>query len=347
VDVGDLVGAVLCTGIPGTGLDAELTRALDRLRPSGIILFRRNYESVAQLRKLTRELHALPSSPLVCIDHEGGSVMRLGSPFTQFPPARAIAATGDPDMAYAVGRAMARELASAGIDLSYAPVLDVSSNPRNPIIGERAFGTDAETVVAYALPFMRGLHEGGVVSCGKHFPGHGDTDRDSHLELPVVRRSLEEIEAVELAPFRAAVAARIPALMTAHVVYPALDEHNPATLSARILEDLLRREMGFTGVLVSDDLQMRAVSARTSLADAAVRSLQAGVDWLLICNDFQQTLQVAAKLGQALEKEELDPAAVAAAAARIRTLVKPSRIAEEMTLPVADHELLNQRIRNA
>lgn len=347
VNADDLVGGVLCTGIPGSRLDAETARALEALRPSGIILFRRNYESIEQLRQLNRTLHALPSSPLVSIDHEGGSVMRLGPPFTQFPAARAIAATGEPAVAYAVGRAMARELASAGIDLSYAPVLDVMSNPLNPVIGDRAFGTDPESVVAYALPFMRGLHDGGVIPCGKHFPGHGDTDRDSHLELPVVRRTLRQMEAVELLPFRAAITAGIPALMTAHVVYPALDPFDAATLSAPILGQLLRIEMGFTGVVVSDDLQMRAVSSRNSVADAAVRSLRAGVDWLLVCNDLQQAREVAARVSRALEEGELDPAAVAASAARVRSLASRERISEEITMPVADHEALNQRIRNA
>jgi len=346
MDVHELAGGVLCTGIPGPRLDPETASALCRLRPSGVILFRRNFECVEQLRELTRELHGLPSAPLISIDHEGGKVMRLGAPFTQFPPARRIAATGEPEMAYAVGRAMAAELALVGIDLSFAPVLDVSSNPQNPVIGERAFGSDTAGAIAYALPFMRGLQDGGIIPCGKHFPGHGDTDRDSHLELPIVRRPRSELDAIELAPFRAAIDAGIPALMTAHVVYPTLDERNPATLSRRILDDLLRRELGFTGVIVSDDLQMHALDSQGSVATAALLSLRAGVDWLLICNDFKETLRAAEAIVTALENGSLDRAMVTAAATRIRLLPRRPPNTFPTPLPNTDHQALDDRIRS-
>ncbi|OFV86783.1 MAG: hypothetical protein A3J75_03715, partial [Acidobacteria bacterium RBG_16_68_9] len=275
-------------------------QALTRLRPSGIIFFRRNYESVEQLRELTAALHALPSDPLLCIDHEGGAVMRLPEPFTQFPPARSVALAGNPGLAYAVGEAMGVELASVGIDLNFAPVLDVDWNPRNPVIGERAFGETAEAVTAFGLPLMRGLHAGGVIACGKHFPGHGDTDRDSHLELPIVRRARAELDLVELPPFRAAIDADIAMLMTAHVLYTALDERHPATFSRRILNDLLRVELGYGGVIVTDDLGMGAVSAFASIPEAAVRSLQAGADWILVGNDIEASLQAAEAVAAAL-----------------------------------------------
>ena len=192
---------------------------------------------------------------MVAIDHEGGRVLRLGEPFTQFPPAAVVGRTRNPDLAYRVGHAMGVELASVGIDLSFAPVLDVHSNPANPVIGDRAFGSDPALVSEMGIALMRGLHDGGVLSCGKHFPGHGDTEKDSHLELPVVRRSRAELEQTELVPFRAAIAAGVPMLMSAHVLYPALDPEHPATLSRAILTDLLRGELHFDGVVASDDLR--------------------------------------------------------------------------------------------
>jgi beta-N-acetylhexosaminidase len=346
VDTSDdeLVGAVLCTGIPGPWLDRETRRALEDVRPGGIILFRRNCEDVAQLRALTAQLHALPSAPLVSIDHEGGAVMRLGEPFTHFPPARTMSLPDDPEIAYAVGKAMATELATVGIDLSYAPVLDVDSNRDNPIIGKRAFGADPETVVRFALPFMRGLLDGGVIPCGKHFPGHGDTDRDSHLELPVVRRSREDLTRTELAPFRAAIAADIPALMTAHVLYPAFDPSVPASVSRTILQQLLRREMGFTGVIVSDDLEMQALRTVGSVADCAVRSLQAGVDCVLVCNDFEEALRTADRLRHAWRDGTLDRTALERSAARIRAL-RPRKVPTDVSLPVRAHQELNERLR--
>jgi beta-N-acetylhexosaminidase len=183
------IGRVLMAGLPGVELDGATREMLTRLQVGGVILFRRNVGSPAQLAALCRELHELPSRPLVAIDHEGGRVLRLEAPFTAFPPMAQLGATGDERLAHAVGLAMAVELAAAGIDLDFAPVLDVNSNPANPIIGDRSFSADPAVVARMGIAFMRGLHAGGVLSCGKHFPGHGDTERDSHLELPVVPRS--------------------------------------------------------------------------------------------------------------------------------------------------------------
>lgn len=341
----DLAGAVLCTGIPGPQLDPATRAALIRWRPSGVVLFRRNFETVDQLRELVAGLHALPSAPLVSIDHEGGLVMRLRAPFTHFPPARAVASL-DPGVAYDVGRAMGIELAAVGIDLSYAPVLDVDSNPLNPIIGHRAFGTDPQTVVRFALPFMRGLQDAGVIACGKHFPGHGDTAQDSHLELPTVTRSRPQLERIELAPFRAAIDAAIPMLMSAHVRYLALDADLPATLSRPILHDLLRRELAFPGVVISDDLEMRALRGAGSVADCAVYALQAGVDWALVCNDFEESGRAFERIRAALLDGSLDRAAIERSARRIRALGRPRR-APGIALPIVAHQQLNQRLRAA
>lgn len=340
----ELAGAVLCTGIPGPQLDAATRAALVRLGPSGVVLFRRNFEDVDQLRDLVARLHALPSAPLVSIDHEGGLVMRLREPFTHFPPARTVSLSSDPDLAYAVGHAMGTELAAVGIDISYAPVLDVDSNPQNPIIGQRAFGADAETVVRFALPFMRGVQDAGVIACGKHFPGHGDTAHDSHLELPTVARSRQELEQTELPPFRAAIGAGIQVLMTAHVRYLALDGDQPATLSRPILQDILRRELRFLGVLVSDDLEMRALRGAGSIADCAVHALQAGVDWALVCNDFDESVRTFDRIRAALLDGTLDRETVERSAQRIRALRRPRRLVE-ISLPVLAHQQLNERLQ--
>jgi len=338
-----MTGDVIATGIPGTELDTATRLALEDLAPSGVILFRRNFADIEQLRALVDALHELPSRPLVCIDHEGGSVVRLGEPFTHFPPAADVAACGDPQVAYAVGEAMGRELAAVGIDVDFAPVLDVDSNPDNPIIGRRAFAADAERVAAFGVATMRGLLAGGVLPCGKHFPGHGDTDLDSHLALPRVGRSRQVLERTELVPFRAAIAAGIPLMMTAHVVYTALDEERPATLSRLILRDLLRGELGYEGVIVSDDLEMRAVAAHHDVADAALASLAAGVDWLLVCNDLALSLRVGERLRSALLNEEIDRERVRDAARRVRSLRVPTR-REAIALPDQAHRRLRDRI---
>jgi beta-N-acetylhexosaminidase len=187
-----------------------------------------------------------------------------------------------------MGRVLGRELKGVGVNLDFAPVLDVNSNPKNPIIGDRAFSDDPHIAAKVALAFAEGLKREGVLVCGKHFPGHGDTATDSHLTLPRVKRSRGVLEKVELLPFRKAIAVRLPMLMTAHVVYDHLDPKLPATLSPMILKDLLRKRMGFKGVVVSDDLQMKAVSKSYAPDEAAVLSLEAGVDLLLICEGFEK-----------------------------------------------------------
>jgi beta-N-acetylhexosaminidase len=343
------IGRLLFVGIPAPVLDDATRRTLEQLHAGGVVLFRRNIGTPADIAALTTALHALPSEPLIAIDHEGGRVLRLSEPFTPFPAAVRIGATRNPTIAHEVGRAMAQELATVGIDLNFAPVLDVHSNPANPVIGDRAFGSDPALVRDMGIALMRGLLDGGVVPCGKHFPGHGDTEKDSHLELPVVRRSRRELEQTELVPFRAAIAAGMPMLMSAHVLYPALDADHPATLSAKILTDLLRGELGFEGVIASDDLHMRAIADHRSIGDAAVATLTAGADVLLVCQELDKAVLVAEAIERAVRDGALSSERVHAAAERVSRL-RSSRCGVTGTrckLPHPAHRALVDRIVGA
>jgi beta-N-acetylhexosaminidase len=196
-----------------------------------------------------------------------------------------LAVLGDLDLVMRAARAVAIEIAAIGFNMNFAPVLDVDSNPENPIIGDRAFGADARTAMRFGVAYVRGLQNANVLACGKHFPGHGDTSVDSHLGLPVVSHGRGRIDQVELPPFRAAIGAGIASLMTAHVVYSAIDPEVPATMSRSICGSLLRAELGFEGVLFSDDLEMKAVADRYTIEEAAVEAVWAGCDALLICRD--------------------------------------------------------------
>jgi beta-N-acetylhexosaminidase len=342
------LGALLTVGIPGPTLDGETRDILAEIEPGGVILFRRNVgeSSVEQIAELVAELHRLPSAPLVSIDHEGGRVMRFGAPFTHFPPAAAIGQHRDPRLAEQVGLAMARELRSVGIDLSYAPVLDVDSNPANPVIGNRSFASDPEVVTEMALALALGLQAGGVIPCGKHFPGHGDTAVDSHYDLPVVRRSRAQLEQVELRPFRAAIAAGLPMLLTAHVIYTALDSERPATLSPLIVDDLLRQQCGYDGVLGSDDLEMRAITGHRGIGVAAVAALQAGVDILLVCQTLSAALEVSRALRSAHADGRIDPEHISAAQRRVDAL-RAMRSFEltSCPLPCPEHRELAAALR--
>jgi beta-N-acetylhexosaminidase len=302
------IARLFMTGLPGPTLDAETRRLHASIPFGGVVLFRQNAASPARMRRLTDALHALDPDlpPLVALDHEGGRVHRLSPPFTHFPAAATVAAHG-PRAAAAVAAAMARELAAIGIDLSFAPVLDVASNPANPVIGDRAFGTTPAAAARGALAALRALRAAGLVTCGKHFPGHGDTATDSHHELPVVRKHRAALARLELAPFVQAIRARVPMLMTAHVRYPALDSRRPATLSPLVVDGLLRRRLGFRGVVCTDDMEMRAIADHHGPGEAAVLALHAGCDLLLFCHRQEWLREAVTAVERAVGRGRLDP----------------------------------------
>ena len=332
-------GALIAAGIPGPELDAATRERLLALAPSGVVLFARNVRSPEQLRQLTAALHELPSRPLVAMDQEGGRVARLVAPFTRFPPALRIGATADAELAWRVGQALGRELAFAGVDLDFAPVLDVHSNPANTVIGDRAFGDDPGRVTEMALAQRRGLRAAGVLTCGKHFPGHGDTLADSHFDLPRVERPRAALERIELPPFRAAIAAGFEMLMMSHVVYAALDPEWPASMSAAIVRGLLRGEFGYTGVIATDDMDMRAITRDHDLGDAAVQTLRAGCDWVLACQSLESAERAAAAIDAAMRAGDLDALELGASAARIERLQhwRDEQLRLPLGLPSEEH----------
>lgn len=291
---------------PSPVLEDEDKYLLNRLRPSGIVLFAGNFAAgeaydawLPKLRRLLEDARECLERDdlLVCIDHEGGRVVRPPAPVTRFDYARTWA-----DRARQVGAAMAVELRSLGVNLDFAPVMDVDSNPANPVIGPRAFATTPDEVAAAGTAFIGGLMENGVLACAKHFPGHGDTSVDSHQALPVIDATAEVLRGRELPPFAAAVAAGVPAVMTAHILVPRVDEAQPATLSERILGGLLRDELGFGGVVFSDDVGMGAVSERFRRTENAARFLSAGGDVLTLAGAGTDTSR-AIDLARAIARE--------------------------------------------
>jgi len=252
----------------------------------GVIFFSRNIEAPEQVAELSYDVQSLATElPLwVSVDQEGGRVARLKAPFTVWPPMATLGRSGDETLASRFAAALAAELRAVGITLDYAPVLDIHTNPRNPIIGDRALAESADQVARLGAAIVRGLQENGVAACGKHFPGHGDTSVDSHLELPLVEHPPDRIRRVECVPFRAAIAADVAFIMTAHVLVPALDEDHPATLSPRIVQAILRDELGYQGVILSDDLEMKAIAKTYAVPEAAVQAIAAGCDGLLVCS---------------------------------------------------------------
>ncbi|MCX8072144.1 MAG: beta-N-acetylhexosaminidase [Candidatus Binatia bacterium] len=297
-------GALITMGIPGPQLDGATRELLERVKPGCIVLFRRNVDAgFDALQRLIADLHALPWEPLVAIDHEGGRVVRLGEPFTHFPPMAVVGARNDPALAHDVAFAMGRELAAVGLDLVYAPVLDTLSCPANTVIGDRAFGSEVQRVARLGAAQVRGFLAAGILCCGKHFPGHGDTDVDSHFDLPRVTADIDVLRRRELVPFRTAIEAGVPMLMTAHVLYAAIGHDTPASFDSFWLRTVLRDHLRFPGVVVSDDLEMGAVTKRMRPAEAAVRAISAGADGVLICQSGTAALEAVKALTAAIESQ--------------------------------------------
>jgi len=305
---------MIMAGVAGEDLGAAEQKLLKDYPFGGFIFFSHNLKEPKQILSLCRSLWQASGAvpPFIAIDQEGGRVHRLPPPFTHFPPAAALGRAGDADLAYRAGMAMARELSAVGINLNFAPVLDVRSNPDNPIIGDRSLGADPGEVIRLGWEVVRGLREGGVIPCVKHFPGHGDTAEDSHLVLPVVQKSLEELKSTELPPFVHACRNQVETLMTAHVLYPALDGRYPATLSHRIVGELLRGELEYDGVVFSDDLEMKAISENDSVEEAVRLAVLAGIDVLLFGHEtgsafaafdfLSREVERSAKLGERVEQ---------------------------------------------
>jgi beta-N-acetylhexosaminidase len=280
------IGQLLIGSLPGQTITTEMRSLAREFALGGVILFARNIEAPEQVAELAHDAQQLvPSVPLwVSVDQEGGRVARLKAPFTEWPPMATLGRRGDEGLARRFAAALAAELRAVGITLDYAPVLDIHTNPKNPVIGDRALSEDAAMVARLGAAIVDELQRHGVAACGKHFPGHGDTSVDSHHELPLVEHPPDRIRRVECVPFAAAIEAGVAFIMTAHVLVPSLDDQRPATLSPRIVQTMLREELGFEGVILSDDLEMKALAATYSVPEAAVQAIAAGCDGLLICS---------------------------------------------------------------
>ena len=314
-------GRLLAEGFDGTRIPDPVVALAERSGLGGIVLFTRNCPSLDTVLSLTDEARRLDPDILVMVDHEGGRVHRLPPPFTRFPPAAAVGRSGEPRLAAAVASAMARELRAAGFDSGLAPVLDCLLDPANTVIGDRAFGSSPDGVAAFGVAFVQAMLRAGLVPVAKHFPGHGLTSVDSHHALPDTAATLDDLEQGELVPFRAVLAAGCPAVLVAHVRYRALDPELPASLSPEIVSGLLRRGLGFDGLVLSDDLEMAAVAGVWGVADAARRFLGAGGDLALICRSAAARDEAVAAIGRDIERGVLDVASVERRRRAIRRLI--------------------------
>ena len=342
---------LFCVGFDGLTIPDTLRPLLDE-GLGGVILFKRNLQSLEQVCRLTADLHASAPAPLlVGVDQEGGRVTRLPPPFLVPPAAGLLGRLGDPGLTEELARATGSELAIAGINWNLAPVLDVRTNPANPIIGDRAYSDDPESVARMGLAALRGFKDAGVLTTAKHFPGHGETAADSHLTLPESLQSSARWRSVEFLPFREAIRHGVPSIMVAHLACPALDPNTPTSLSPLVIRDILRAELGFAGVVVSDDMEMGAIVSRFDVGEAAVRFLKAGGDLILICRDIDRqrvalaAVQHAVRSGR-LTEAQLEVSLDRIAKARSIAVSAPSAInlqAAQTIVGCASHQALLER----
>jgi len=347
-------GQLLLVGFEGHALPPTLSEALAHGRVGGTILFTRNVASVDQVADLNAAIYAAAGDaplPWIAIDQEGGRVQRIRAPLLRIPPMAAIGATRDVALAASVAEVIGDELEALGFNLNFAPCADVATRPENEVIGDRAFGSDPDLVARMAGAFVAGTVASGLVPCAKHFPGHGDTIADSHFDLPVIEHAPERLQQIELEPFRRLAASGVPMMMTAHVLVPCVDATYPATMSNAWITGVLRRQLKFGGVVVSDDLEMAAVAERYEISEIVERGLHAGLDIFLICHTQKRWEEAYDTLMRLGERSTAEREMIAMAAGRVRLAKKnflrpwhrPSDLSER--LGRASHQAILDRVR--
>ena len=304
----DKIGQMILAGVSGTTMDANAKQLISQFHVGGIIFYKNNFETPAQAVQFVNQLKAGNSSSLpllLGVDQEGGRVTRLPGGLVNFPPNKQIGQVNNPDFSYKVGTLLGQELKEFGLNLDFAPVLDINSNPNNPVIGDRSFGNNAEIVSKLGIQTMKGIQSQNVITTIKHFPGHGDTSVDSHLDLPIVNKSLKELKELELIPFERAINQGADVVMVAHILLSQLDKTNPGTMSKAVMTDLLRKQLGFTGVIITDDMTMGAITEHFDIGKASVESVKAGSDIILVGHDYNNVVKIISSIKTAVHNGEI------------------------------------------
>ncbi|WP_226671924.1 beta-N-acetylhexosaminidase [Rossellomorea aquimaris] len=303
------IGQMLVAGVNGTQMDEPTKNLIQKHKVGGFIFFSDHLTSPEQTVRFLNQLKEAntdnPLPLLLSVDQEGGNVTRLPGRISNFPTNQKIGNANDPDVSYEVGTLLGQELKEFGFNLDFAPVLDVNSNPNNPIIGDRSFSADPDVVSELGIQTMKGIQSQGVISTIKHFPGHGDTSVDSHLALPVVNKSLQELEDMELIPFKRAIDDGADLIMVAHILLPRLDDTYPSSLSETIVTDLLRNKLKYKGVVITDDMTMKAVADNYGMGESAVQAVKAGSDLVLIAHDAQKAVTAMEALKSAIQNGDI------------------------------------------
>lgn len=328
------IGQLLITGFKGTSPDGQVKTLIQKYHVGGLILFKRNIADSTQLLDLMNGLKAANGKnriPLfLAIDEEGGKISRMPEELVNTPACRVIGGKNDRDFAFEIGSAIGYKIKSFGFNLNFAPVLDIDSNPDNPVIGERSFGPDEKIVSSMGIQVMKGLQSQNIISVVKHFPGHGDTSVDSHVGLPAVDKEMESLMEFELVPFMEAIKHNTDGIMVAHILYNKIDPKYPSTMSEKIMTGLLREELKYDGVIFTDDLTMGAILENYDIGEAAVKSIKAGSDVLVVCHGYDNVIKVFNSLKKSVQNGDLTEARINRSLARILSLKNKYQISDKI-----------------
>lgn len=341
------IGQLFIVGFDGTSPSAELEQLIKDKHVGGVIFFSKNVESVDQVLDLTNEIKGLNKDNknpiIISVDEEGGSVSRMPEEFFKIPSNERIGKKDDEKLCYDVGDVIGEQLQSLGFNMDFAPVLDIYSNPKNTVIGNRAFGGNSDIVSKLGISTMKGIESRGIVPVVKHFPGHGDTDVDSHVGLPIVTKDLESLENFELIPFKKAIENNVDVIMVSHIILSQVDSELPATLSQKVVNNILRDQLGFDKVVVTDDMTMGAIVENYTLEDATVKSINAGVDLVLVCFGYENQINSINAVKEAVENGSISEARIDESVYRILSLKHKYNLTDEILENHINTEEINNK----
>lgn len=333
--IDEKIGQLIIAGFDGITVNDELQSLILEKYIGGVILFSKNVESASQVVALNneiKEINKVNKSPIfISVDEEGGLVSRMPSEFKDIPTNSDIAKYDDEDLSYNIGKVIGEEISSLGFNMDFAPVLDINSNPDNPVIGNRSFGDNEAIVSKLGIATMKGLKDSNIIATVKHFPGHGDTSVDSHVGLPVVENDLERLKSFELVPFQKAIDEGVDMVMVSHIMLPKIDENDPATLSKTIVTDILRKDMNYNGVVVTDDMTMGAIINNYDIGEAAVKSINAGVDIVMVCHQYENVTKVIDAIKEAVNNGSITEERIDKSVERILKLKDKYNIEDGVT----------------
>ncbi|WP_240647350.1 beta-N-acetylhexosaminidase [Paenibacillus nanensis] len=344
------IGQLVIVGLDGYSMNDDTLQMIEQYKVGGFILFKNNIDTAEQTVSLLNQLKEANKKNAVplwlSVDQEGGRVSRLSSMFSNTPSAGEIGAADDLTYTRNIGRAIGNELHALGFNMDFAPVMDINSNPKNPVIGDRSFGSTPEAVMKHGIETMYGINSQGVAAVIKHFPGHGDTSVDSHYDLPLVNKTRQELEQFELQPFIEAINQDVDAIMVAHLLMMQIDDKQPASISSSVINGLLRDQLGYDGVVITDDMTMGALLNTNKIGDAAVRSILAGTDIVLVSHQTELRLEVIHSLKAAVESNTLNEQRIDESLYRILRLKQKYSLQDAPT-PSPDIDQINKNINDS